>query len=140
MKSLLHYEPYNARYPGGDESRQAPIRMEGPMFCVRFLCIACKILRIDWSFCFALLIHPFHFRITSLLIPLNICRRDKNFLPWECEHEKHAYEKCVVLISCVHILTKLVPFIHSQPHGYCSVLIARSTIHCTRYDYSLCVF
>ncbi|KAJ4495702.1 B18 subunit of NADH:ubiquinone oxidoreductase, partial [Lentinula edodes] len=31
---------------------------------------------------------------SALLIPLNICRRDKNFLPWECEHEKHAYEKC----------------------------------------------
>ncbi|KAJ3726552.1 NADH-ubiquinone oxidoreductase B18 subunit-domain-containing protein [Lentinula raphanica] len=31
---------------------------------------------------------------SALLIPLNICRRDKNFLPWECEHERHAYEKC----------------------------------------------
>ncbi|KAE9404608.1 hypothetical protein BT96DRAFT_877521 [Gymnopus androsaceus JB14] len=31
---------------------------------------------------------------SALLIPLNVCRRDKNFLPWECEHEKHAYEKC----------------------------------------------
>ncbi|KAF9269378.1 hypothetical protein L218DRAFT_915409 [Marasmius fiardii PR-910] len=31
---------------------------------------------------------------SALLIPLNICRREKNYLPWECEHEKHAYEKC----------------------------------------------
>ncbi len=32
-----------------------------------------------------------------LLIPLNVCRVEKNYLPWECEHEKHAYEKCVQL-------------------------------------------
>ncbi|THU82271.1 hypothetical protein K435DRAFT_972019 [Dendrothele bispora CBS 962.96] len=31
---------------------------------------------------------------SALLIPLNVCRKDKNYLPWECEHEKHAYEKC----------------------------------------------
>ncbi|ESK88518.1 nadh-ubiquinone oxidoreductase b18 [Moniliophthora roreri MCA 2997] len=31
---------------------------------------------------------------SALLIPLNVCRREKNYLPWECEHEKHAYEKC----------------------------------------------
>lgn len=29
----------------------------------------------------------------SLLIPLNVCRKDKYYLPWECENEKHAYEK-----------------------------------------------
>ncbi|KAI3614090.1 nadh-ubiquinone oxidoreductase b18 [Moniliophthora roreri] len=22
------------------------------------------------------------------------CSAEKNYLPWECEHEKHAYEKC----------------------------------------------
>ncbi|KAF8920834.1 NADH-ubiquinone oxidoreductase B18 subunit-domain-containing protein [Mucidula mucida] len=31
---------------------------------------------------------------SALLIPLNVCRVEKNYLPWECEHEKHAYEKC----------------------------------------------
>ncbi|KAI0082215.1 hypothetical protein K474DRAFT_843116 [Panus rudis PR-1116 ss-1] len=31
---------------------------------------------------------------SSLLIPLNVCRRDKLYLPWECENERHAYEKC----------------------------------------------
>ncbi|KAJ3982198.1 NADH-ubiquinone oxidoreductase B18 subunit-domain-containing protein [Lentinula detonsa] len=35
---------------------------------------------------------------SALLIPLNICRREKNFLPWECEHEKHAYEKFVFAV------------------------------------------
>ncbi|TFL06856.1 NADH-ubiquinone oxidoreductase B18 subunit-domain-containing protein [Pterulicium gracile] len=31
---------------------------------------------------------------SALLIPLNICRRESNWLPWECEDEKHVYEKC----------------------------------------------
>ncbi|KZT13187.1 uncharacterized protein LAESUDRAFT_690427 [Laetiporus sulphureus 93-53] len=31
---------------------------------------------------------------SALLIPLNVCRKQKYYLPWECEHEKHAYEKC----------------------------------------------
>lgn len=29
-----------------------------------------------------------------LLIPLNACRRDNFYLPWRCQHERHAYEKC----------------------------------------------
>jgi len=29
-----------------------------------------------------------------LLIPLNKCRRKNLYLPWRCEHERHAYEKC----------------------------------------------
>mmetsp|Transcript_14706 Transcript_14706/g.26332 ORF Transcript_14706/g.26332 Transcript_14706/m.26332 type:complete len:84 (+) Transcript_14706:196-447(+) len=29
-----------------------------------------------------------------LLIPLNRCRRKTNWLMWECDHERHAYEKC----------------------------------------------
>ena len=32
-----------------------------------------------------------------LLIPLNECRRDTMYLPWKCEHERHAYEKCQYL-------------------------------------------
>ncbi|KAJ8081934.1 hypothetical protein PM082_007780 [Marasmius tenuissimus] len=31
---------------------------------------------------------------SALLLPLNVCRKEKNYWPWECEHEKHAYEKC----------------------------------------------
>jgi len=31
---------------------------------------------------------------SALLIPLNKCRRQNFYLPWECENEKHAYEKC----------------------------------------------
>ncbi|KAH8105413.1 NADH-ubiquinone oxidoreductase B18 subunit-domain-containing protein [Cristinia sonorae] len=31
---------------------------------------------------------------SSLLLPLNVCRKDKFYLPWECENERHAYEKC----------------------------------------------
>ncbi|KAL7281940.1 LOW QUALITY PROTEIN: hypothetical protein ACG7TL_003407 [Trametes sanguinea] len=28
----------------------------------------------------------------QLLIPLNVCRKEKMYLPWECENERHAYE------------------------------------------------
>ncbi|KDQ65141.1 hypothetical protein JAAARDRAFT_117911 [Jaapia argillacea MUCL 33604] len=31
---------------------------------------------------------------SALVIPLNICRKDKNYMPWECGTERHAYEKC----------------------------------------------
>jgi len=31
---------------------------------------------------------------SALLIPLNKCRRTNSFMPWECEHERHTYEKC----------------------------------------------
>ncbi|KAK0494625.1 B18 subunit of NADH:ubiquinone oxidoreductase [Armillaria luteobubalina] len=43
---------------------------------------------------------PLHWRdsCSALLIPLNVCRTKNNFLPWECEHEKHAYEKCSYLL------------------------------------------
>jgi NADH dehydrogenase (ubiquinone) 1 beta subcomplex subunit 7 len=30
----------------------------------------------------------------DLLIPLNECRRKSLFVPWKCEHERHAYELC----------------------------------------------
>ncbi|PVU90293.1 hypothetical protein BB561_004943 [Smittium simulii] len=29
-----------------------------------------------------------------LLIPLNRCRIKKLWMPWECEEERHAHEKC----------------------------------------------
>jgi len=31
---------------------------------------------------------------SALLIPLNACRRKHSYLPWECENERHGYEKC----------------------------------------------
>ncbi|KAG9050886.1 hypothetical protein FS837_001540 [Tulasnella sp. UAMH 9824] len=31
---------------------------------------------------------------SALLIPLNKCRHKTNFMQWECEHERHEYEKC----------------------------------------------
>ncbi|KAI6039210.1 B18 subunit of NADH:ubiquinone oxidoreductase, partial [Pisolithus marmoratus] len=30
---------------------------------------------------------------SSLLIPLNVCRRQTYYLPWQCENERHSYEK-----------------------------------------------
>ncbi|KAF5310952.1 hypothetical protein D9619_008089 [Psilocybe cf. subviscida] len=32
--------------------------------------------------------------LSSLLIPLNLCRRKNNYKPWDCHHERHAYEQC----------------------------------------------
>lgn len=29
-----------------------------------------------------------------MLIPLNKCRRSTFYLPWQCEQERHSYEKC----------------------------------------------
>ena len=39
---------------------------------------------------------PINFRdnCVDLLIPLNQCRFDNFYLPWKCEHERHAFEKC----------------------------------------------
>src|SRR6266404_5373965 len=49
----------------------------------------------------------------SLLLPLNVCRKDKYYLPWECENERHAYEKCVS--PCVvHLATN-----QQLLHGRC---------------------
>ncbi|PPR01233.1 hypothetical protein CVT24_005997 [Panaeolus cyanescens] len=31
---------------------------------------------------------------SALLIPLNVCRHKTMYKPWECEHERHTYEKC----------------------------------------------
>ncbi len=55
----------------------------GSVFCVRYslVAVAARVLNVS----------------NRLLIPLNVCRVEKNYLPWECEHEKHAYEKCVQL-------------------------------------------
>ncbi|CCA67904.1 hypothetical protein PIIN_01775 [Serendipita indica DSM 11827] len=39
---------------------------------------------------------PIGFRdhCSALLIPLNMCRRENKFVPWQCDHERHEYEKC----------------------------------------------
>ncbi|GLB42108.1 putative NADH-ubiquinone oxidoreductase B18 subunit (NDUFB7) [Lyophyllum shimeji] len=31
---------------------------------------------------------------SALLLPLNVCRKKNYYVPWECEHERHIYEKC----------------------------------------------
>lgn len=42
---------------------------------------------------------PLAFRdsCAHLLIPLNKCRTLTSYLPWECSHERHIYEKCQYL-------------------------------------------
>ena len=44
-----------------------------------------------------------HWRTTRLLIPLNACRRKNYYLPWECENERHGYEKWVEFF--IHFVT-----------------------------------
>ena len=36
---------------------------------------------------------------SALLLPLNVCRKEKYYLPWECENERHAYEKYVFIVA-----------------------------------------
>ncbi|KAG5727525.1 hypothetical protein E4T56_gene12225 [Termitomyces sp. T112] len=31
---------------------------------------------------------------SALLLPLNVCRKQNFYMPWECDHERHTYEKC----------------------------------------------
>ncbi|KAI0786540.1 B18 subunit of NADH:ubiquinone oxidoreductase [Abortiporus biennis] len=33
-------------------------------------------------------------RCSALLIPLNVCRKETLYMPWECENERHTFEKC----------------------------------------------
>jgi NADH dehydrogenase (ubiquinone) 1 beta subcomplex subunit 7 len=39
---------------------------------------------------------------SHLLIPLNKCRQSTLYMPWKCEDERHAYEKCeyIEYVSC----------------------------------------
>ncbi|KAK6931717.1 NADH dehydrogenase [ubiquinone] 1 beta subcomplex subunit 7, NDUB7 [Dillenia turbinata] len=37
---------------------------------------------------------PYRDECAHLLIPLNKCRVAEFYLPWKCEGERHAYEKC----------------------------------------------
>ena len=41
----------------------------------------------------------------SLLIPLNLCRKQKLYKPWECEHERHTYDKYVYYRS-LHLMSR----------------------------------
>ncbi|KAF8155829.1 NADH-ubiquinone oxidoreductase B18 subunit-domain-containing protein [Crassisporium funariophilum] len=44
---------------------------------------------------------------SALLIPLNVCRRSNNYKVWECDHERHTYEKCVYFSSYVRRMKEL---------------------------------
>lgn len=37
---------------------------------------------------------PYRDQCAHLLIPLNKCRQAEFYLPWKCEDQRHAYEKC----------------------------------------------
>lgn len=40
---------------------------------------------------------PYRDRCAALLVPLNKCRYEGWFLPWNCQHERHLYEECQYL-------------------------------------------
>ena len=50
----------------------------------------------------------------SLLIPLNLCRKQKLYKPWECEHERHTYDKYVYYRSQHLISGYLMLFVYVQ--------------------------
>lgn len=47
------------------------------------------------GFPFSLIYYELNVPRNRLLIPLNVCRRDNLYVPWECETERHAYEEYV---------------------------------------------
>ncbi|VVT56368.1 uncharacterized protein SAPINGB_P005012 [Magnusiomyces paraingens] len=40
---------------------------------------------------------PYRDRCAGLLVPLNKCRIEGWYLPWNCSHERHTYEECQYL-------------------------------------------
>lgn len=42
----------------------------------------------------------------GVLIPLNECRRKSFFLPWKCEDERLAYEKCQYVAYKARLINK----------------------------------
>jgi hypothetical protein len=73
------------RIPGGAQGRKGASRMERPMFRVCLSLHVGSVLPMTTN----------HWPTTRLLIPLNACRRKNYYLPWECEDERHGYEKWV---------------------------------------------
>ena len=68
----------------GAQGEPGASRMERPMFFVRD-----DLYHQHATF----LAHKFADYLNRLLIPLNVCRRDNLYVPWECENERHAYEE-----------------------------------------------
>ncbi|CDO55476.1 NB8M subunit of mitochondrial NADH:ubiquinone oxidoreductase (complex I), putative [Geotrichum candidum] len=40
---------------------------------------------------------PYRDRCAALLVPLNKCRLEGWYFPWNCQHERHIYEECQYL-------------------------------------------
>lgn len=102
-----HDDLLNNGFPDRAQGCQGSSRLEGSVLLVRTLCslqsiyVSTRIL--NFVFTFPGRRSPFVFMPwladavgilgCRLLIPLNVCRKDKLYLPWECENERHAYEK-----------------------------------------------
>ena len=81
-KLSLHHDFVDHRLANRAQSRTGAPRLARPVLSVRLLLLTTTTATVNT-------------RKNSLLIPLNVCRTSKNYMPWECEHEKHAYEKYV---------------------------------------------
>lgn len=96
---------------------QGPTCLAGSVLCVSAIPIRAS--RNHFSICALSTSRFFHVRLVvlilfplwyvySLLLPLNVCRKDKYYLPWECENERHAYEKYVSsFLSVVYLAHKI---------------------------------
>ena len=49
---------------------------------------------------------------SRLLLPLNVCRKKNLYLPWECEHERHEYERYVSRLNFPLQLSQLPLHMH----------------------------
>lgn len=88
------------RVSDGDEREQTASGIQRSMFCVRTIHSSSGEVKINMA-------------MDSLLIPLNTCRRKNMYLPWECEDERHVYEKWVCAFIWIMLLltnrTRKVP-------------------------------
>jgi len=62
------------------------------MLCVRILVVfpMLKLITVPLS---SLVETYGYFLLHSFLLPLNVCRKQTYYMPWECDHERHTYEK-----------------------------------------------
>lgn len=98
----LHNDKFYDRISGRTKGAQRTDCMERWMLRV---CVLCFITHSPTDYCFRIglcIEHCTHLQwkyrdVDSLLLPLNACRKKTSYLAWECEHERHAYEKCVYL-------------------------------------------
>ena len=61
-------------------------------------------------------------KIYRLLIPLNVCRKNNLYLPWECEHERYVY-----MAKMGDYYLRLIGMHTKSRHFYCLFDVAMLT-------------